>query len=440
MTFSSKGIFPITQNKFNSYLSFYIVITCIQLLLVIMVRTVSNGKKASEKEKQSSKTNTSKNSPQQNESKETPNQMEETRNDEETVTGSSKVWVLQNGDNHLKVSSEEEALAKMREFMTSGELSGNFSMKMFDDENKASEYLTSINKSEVINNNNKDTPTIEDSSSKKRSLFDELPDMNFDPPSSSPSKKQSVNGTHGNNENIEDDLIKMMKADIKKRGMKIVVHYFTTVPASARFQPLVIEFQDELQSFNHWLHRCEKWEQVIKYIHRKKKDTGILNKFHYCLKGTKARDPNGDDKYERRLSKNNRITLYREMFVGYVRSGCSKEEIIEAMSSGFKPLINNTLFRECYQLEYCQRSRNQNARILLAANGESTPEGNNYWAMIDGALDNNIELVPHTSLAELLLSMDIYHVLTTVFGDVVTQHDIVTKNLNAQLRKFVFNE
>ena len=71
-----------------------------------MVRTVSNGKKASEKEKQSSKTNTSKNSPQQNESKETPNQMEETRNDEETVNGSTKVWVLQNGDNHLKVSSE----------------------------------------------------------------------------------------------------------------------------------------------------------------------------------------------------------------------------------------------------------------------------------------------------------------------------------------------
>ena len=363
----------------------------------------------------------------------------ENRNDNETSNIRTKVWIVQNGQNNFKVFSEEDAINKMKELMSDGLLDSNFSMKMFDTEDNANKFIQSLTSERTPTESNDKqstaTATVTESSSKKRNMFDDLPDIDFPTDPDSPAKKRSNNNT---NDSAAIDLVEMMKADMNKKGMRIVVHYFTSLPSSAKYQPLVIEFQDEAQSFNHWLHRAQKWTYVIGYMHEN--HSSVINKFHRLLYATKCRHPNGEDVPEFRMSKTNRITLYREMFVGYVTSSYNKMDIKEAIKHAFKPLVHNPAFQQCYQFQYCRTSRNQNARTLLASNPETSDVGNNYWAMIDGALETNIKMEPHSSLMEVLMTSDISTVLQRLFGDSISNTDILTKNLDRDVRKFVFND
>ena len=364
--------------------------------------------------------------------------VEEGRNDTETINVSTKVWIVKNGNDTFKLLSEGDAMNKMRDLMTTGELGGNFSMNMFDDDDKATEYLQSVTRKQAPPANNQPTNN-ENLSSKMNSMFDGLPTLEVNKNPCSSGGKRSL-ASHPEEDPFEDDLIKRFKADMKRQGMQLVVHYFTTVPPSATTQPIIIDFQDSRSSFPHWLHRSKHWVFVIKYILTNARQLNIVDPFHDSLEKVTGRHPNGDDVPETRKSKTNGITLYRDMLVGFINPSFDKDDLHEALKTSLKPLVNNTKFQRIYQIEYCRGSRNANAQVLLSSNPESSDAGNNFWAMLDGALDNTIKMVPHSSLAELIITPDIRRIIHKVLGDTISHQDISTKNLTQQIRKFAFNE
>ena len=168
----------------------------------------------------------------------------------------------------------------------------------------------------------------------------------------------------------------------------------------------------------------------------------MITPFIKYLNMARARDPSGDNVPEIRIvaGKGGNINLYHETLYGYVNPGLKPHFIKEAVKRGVQPILHMVDIQNCYKVQFCASSGNPKAGELLSTFNRNSTVGNNYWNMLQGAVDNNLEMVPHALLSEILQTKEIYNVLKTMFEDELTQEDIASKNLCDPILKFAFNK
>ena len=348
------------------------------------------------------------------------------------------VWVVVCGTECTKLPTHLDAMKKKSQLLETEHLD-KLLIKEFPDETSANTYIEAKAA--------KDKETREYFTNIRKEFYpkeldpNDLPELNVGHymTFSTPKKKRSSIVIE-DDESATGDIVKQMKAQLKKQGMKIVIHHFPNLPSTAHVQPVVIEFQDTRDLFTHWLHRTEVWVGVIKFFDEECKVKNLISRFLKYLHDANLRKSNGEDIPETKVVKGGTLTLYHKGLYGYLQPDVDEEGIINVIQKAFNPVIHSADFQDCYKEQFAMQSRNPTAPDLVGSTLKNTTYGNNYWQMVQGAFESNIEAVPHKSLSQILQSSDIHNILNTILANHTTQDDIQYNNLPSDILKFAFDE
>ena len=231
-------------------------------------------------------------------------------------------------------------------------------------------------------------------------------------------------------------MAKKMRQQIQYKGMVMKVHHFTKIPGNPVIQPVMIDMCDP-KGWTHWCHRASKWIEVFKFG---KNELGSLpNRFIETVRCVLARHSDSDRPDTMSVTTATRtLTLHRDCFKGFLKNPMPHTDIIEYLKSYLKPMYTQSDFQECYLVQCTTRYSKPNLLNAVDPNQKETGK-ESYWKMLEGAITQSQELVPHECLNEVFLTVDIHQILRTMYPDAgLTDQMLAGGNIADELKLFAF--
>ena len=235
---------------------------------------------------------------------------------------------------------------------------------------------------------------------------------------------------------------KRLKETIQKDGMHASVHVVKKYPQFWPVKIALLDFINPKKQFPHWLHRPNKWQEVISIFANDLEGRKRINRFLEYLTPVRIRDHTGKDASEQHVVKlkgGKDLALYHNLFLIVLPKNITNDMIPSYIRESFSPVLNDTEIQACYHMSYTAVSDNQTAsEMLTPLRSNSTGQEGKYWSMLEGALMGSIDVTKHESLNKILTSTGIVTAIALANNTIISEEAVKGKNIPEGLKEFIY--